>query len=171
MNTQTSFQDIQPFLAETKEIINITPRVNFNLEALLSGRDVYSLKSHKHHCLELECELESLSAQLENKYKFIDYGITDIENLISDLRAKIDKQLLLRPCALVLNPEHQWAHIPVDTIQLYAKAMVDLHSVVPNQIIATHCIIAPIFYNTFTELGLQGYKYNLPNNQVLMISQ
>jgi len=171
MNKQTSFQEIQPFLPETKEIINIAPSVNFNLEALLNGKNVYSVRSQINHNLELECELESLSAQLERRYKYIDCGIEDIQNLIIKLREKIDQNILPNALALVVNPEHQWPHIPGATIQLYAQTLVDLHPIIPNQIVVTHSIIAPIFCNIFTEVGLQGYKYNLPNNQIMMISQ
>jgi len=165
-----TFDQIQPYIDQTS-IVDLTPDLSFDLLAATNNHNVLSVKKLNPSITELESELMTLTANLNNSYRVLDASFLDIMEIQSQLKNRF--RTFINPqdsTVLILNPENYFPMSNCDSVYKLSETLVSLYNIIPNQMLVTHQMIAPMFCNMYTEFGIQGQKISLPNSQVLLKS-
>lgn len=165
-----TFDRIQPYIDQTS-IVDLTPDLSFDLLAAANNHNVLSVKKLNPSIAELESELMTLTANFNNSYRVLDASFLDIMEIKSQLKNRF--HTFINPqdsTVLILNPENYFPMSNYDSVHKLSETLVSLYNIIPNQMLVTHQMIAPMFCNMYTEYGIQGQKITLPNNQVLLKS-
>lgn len=91
-------------------------------------------------------------------------------NIQSQMRAQYNEFINPQSAVVTIHPETKFNLNTIESREKFINLLVSMRYVVPNQLLVTHQTFAPMFCRAYTEYGIQGIKYKLSSNQVLLKS-
>ena len=175
MKTPNIFNEVVPHIDGAKHIIDISGDTSLCLDALSAHRKVLSLRSSTLPSSntaqdELDTELIALMAQFGGQYQVMKTDLHNPFNIQSQMRAQYNEFINPQSAVVTIHPETKFNLNTIESREKFTNLLVSMQYIVPNQLLVTHQMLAPMFCSVYTEYGIQGVKYKLPSNQVLLKS-